>query len=166
MKNRSLSLGFISLTLALFLAHGYAAAQPPYSAADFSGTWGFGVSGTVIFTPPPTGPTPNCSGWTPASLPIAIEGTLVGDGKGGLSGTQTFNASGLVCSGTLSGTYTVNSDGTGTLNNVVFTPAAGSPPQCTTTIGNSAFTFSSVTSHIDLAGIDCFQVTSGSATRQ
>ncbi len=151
--------------LALTGLRGIAEAQPPYSAADFKGTWGFGVSGTVIFTPP-TPPTPNCSGWKPASLPIAIDGILVGDGKGGLTGTQTFNGSGLVCSGTLSGTYTVNADGTGTLNNVLFTPASGSPPECSATVGNSSFTFSNVTNHIDITGTDCFQVISGSATKQ
>jgi hypothetical protein len=142
-------------------------AQPPYSNADFNGTWAFGVSGTVIFTPPSTGPTPNCAGWTAVSLPIAIEGTLIGDGKGGLSGTQTFNADGLVCSGTLKGTYTVAADGTGTLNNVTFTPDAKSiSAGCTSTAGNSALTFANGVNHIDLTGTDCFQVISGSATKQ
>jgi hypothetical protein len=143
-----------------------ALAQPPYSAANFTGTWGFGASGTVIFEPPETGPTPNCDGWTPVSLPIAIVGTLVGDGMGGLTGTQTFNADGLICSGTLKGTYTVIADGTGKLTNVTFTPAAGSPALCATTVGNTAFAFSNVVNHIDLAGTDCFQVISGSGTKQ
>ncbi len=156
----------LQFALALPGAGRLAQAQPPYSAADFSGTWGFGVSGTVIFTPPLSGPTPNCSGWTPVSLPISIEGTLIGDGKGGLTGTQTFNADGLVCSGTLKGGYTVASDGTGTLDTVTFTPNAGSPAGCTATVGNSAFIFSAVTNHIDLTGTDCFQVISGSATKQ
>jgi hypothetical protein len=166
MKKLFFIVAFLQFGLTVLCAPGIARAQPPYSAADFLGSWGFGVSGTVIFTPPPTGPTPNCVGWTAVSLPIAIDGTLVGDGHGGLTGTQTFNASGLTCSGTLRGTYTVALDGTGTLNNVVFSPAAGSPPQCTSTIGNSSFTFSNVVNHIDLLGTDCFQVTSGSATKQ
>jgi hypothetical protein len=167
-RMRRLIFGALCLAFGLALpwASSTARAQPPYSAADFSGTWGFGVSGTVIFTPPPTGPTPNCAGWISVSLPIAIDGTLIGDGKGGLSGTQTFNANGLVCIGTLKGTYTVNADGTGTLNNVAFTPNSGSPPQCTATVGSSSFTFSNIVNHIDLAGTDCFQVTSGSATKQ
>jgi hypothetical protein len=165
MKKLLFIAAFLQFGLAFLYASGAARAQPPYSAADFSGTWGFGVSGTVVFTPP-TPPTANCAGWTPASLPIAIDGTLIGDGKGGLTGTQTFNASGLVCSGTLTGTYTVNPDGTGALNNVVFTPNAGSPPQCSATVGNSSFAFSNTVNHIDLTGTDCFQVTSGSATKQ
>ena len=165
MKKLFFMVAFLQFALGLLGARGTAQAQPPYSAADFLGTWGFGVSGTVIFTPLSL-PTPNCAGWTAVSLPIAIDGTLVGDGKGGLTGTQTFNVNGLVCSGTLKGTYVVAPDGTGTLDNVTFTPAAGSPSQCTTTVGNSSFTFSNVINHIDLTGTDCFQVTSGSATKQ
>jgi hypothetical protein len=166
MKKLIYAVTLMQVGLALLYACGAALAQPPYSAADFLGTWGFGVSGTVIFTPPVSGPTPDCVGWTAATLPIAIDGTLVGDGKGGLTGTQTFNVSGLVCTGTLKGTYTVSPDGTGTLNNVTFTPATGSPVQCNTVAGNTAFTFSNTVNHIDLAGTDCFQVTSGSATKQ
>jgi len=166
MKKLFFTFAVFQFGLSLLLAPRSGWAQPPYSTADFLGTWGFGVSGTVVFTPPPMGPTPGCVGWTAVSLPIAIEGTLVGDGKGGLTGTQTFNANGLVCSGTLRGTYTLNVDGTGALNNVTFTPNSGSPPQCTTTLGNSSLTFSSGVSHIDLTGTDCFQVTSGSATKQ
>ncbi len=157
---------FILSVLAWLGTPGAVWAQPPYSASDFLGSWGFGVSGIVIATPPPTGPTPNCAGWTAVSVPIAIDGTLVGDGKGGLTGTQTLNANGLVCTGTLAGTYTVAADGTGTLNNVTFTPSASSPLQCTSTVGSSSFTFSNGVNHIDIAGTDCFQVTSGNATKQ
>ncbi len=83
-----------------------------------------------------------------------------------MTGTETFNAEGQVCSGTLAGTYTLNSDGTGTLNNVTFTPNGGSPAACTSNVGNSAFTFSKGVNRIDLAGTDCYQVTSGTATKQ
>jgi hypothetical protein len=101
--------------------------------------WHVGVWGerNGDFYSPPTGFTPNCAGWTAVSIPIAIDGTLVGDGHGVLTGTQTFNAGGLTCSGTLKGTYTVAVDGTGTLNIVTFTPNPGSPPQCTITVGNT-----------------------------
>jgi hypothetical protein len=146
---------------------GVATAQPPYSNADFNGSYAFGVAGSVVSTPP-SPPTPPCSGWITLDPPLALAttGTLVANGTGGLTGTQTFNAGGLVCSGTLVGTYTVSADGTGKLLNVVFTPADGSPPQCSTTVGNSAFTFSNGINRLDLTGTDCFQVTSGSATKQ
>ena len=145
---------------------GFAQAQPPYTAADFKGSYGIGVSGTVIFTPPATGPAPNCSNWTAVSLPIAITGLINANGTGGLTGTETFNAQGEVCAGTIAGTYTVNSNGTGTFNNVVFTPDAGQPADCVSNVGNMAFTFSNRVGQLDLAGTDCFQVTSGTAIKQ
>ena len=166
MRKLVLALLILQVALSQIGPGGTARAQtPPYTAADFTGTYGFGVSGTVIFTPP-TPPTPNCNGWTPVSLPISISGLLIADGKGGLNGSQTFNANGGVCSGTLAGTYTVNADGSGTLNNVVFTPNAGSPAICTTSVGNTAFAFSNGVNQIDLSGTDCFQVTSGTAIKQ
>jgi hypothetical protein len=167
MKKLFFIVALLQLGLVLPCAPGTAHAQPPYSNADFNGTWGFGVSGTVILEPPSQPPPANCVGWTPASAPIALEGTLTGDGKGNVTGTQTFNVRGLVCSGTLiNGTYSVNPDGTGVFKNVTFKPASGSPPECVTTVGRSAFTFSNGINHIDLAGTDCFQVTSGTATKQ
>jgi hypothetical protein len=51
MKKLFFIVAFLQLGLALLCAPGTVRAQPPYSAADFVGTWGFGVSGTVIFTP-------------------------------------------------------------------------------------------------------------------
>jgi hypothetical protein len=166
MRKPTLMLLFLLFASVVARLGGIARAQPPYTTADFIGSYGFGVSGTVIFTPPPTGPTPNCAGWTAVSLPIAITGILTGDGKGGLTGSETLNAQGEICVGTLAGTYTVNSNGTGTLNNVVFTPDAGQPAACVSNVGNSAFTFSNKVGQIDLAGTDCFQVTSGNAIHQ
>ena len=165
MKKLLYAVVVLQFVLGLCSAIGYA--QPPYSAADFTGPYGFGVSGNVISVPP-SPPTLPCSGWIALNppLPLAITGFLTGDGTGGLSGRQTFNANGLVCSGSLAGKYTVNADGTGTLDNVRFIPDSGLPPQCTPSVGNSSFTFSNGVNRIDLSGTDCFQVTSGSATKQ
>jgi hypothetical protein len=60
----------------------------------------------------------------------------------------------------------VKSDGTGTLKDVAFTPNADSPKDCNPSVGNSSFTFSNGVAHLDLSGTDCFQVTSGTATKQ
>jgi hypothetical protein len=141
-------------------------AQPPYAASDLLGTWGFGLSGTVIVKPASSAATGDCAGGAAVSRPVAMDGTLVADGKGGLTGVQTLNIAGTVCSGTLKGSYSVNPDGTGTLDGVVFTPAADSPVQCTVSVTNSSFTFSNGVNHLDLTGTDCFQVVSGTATRQ
>jgi hypothetical protein len=47
---------------------------------------------------------------------IAGTGVIVADGRGNSTGTMTANLGTAVCQGTLNGSYTVNSDGTGTYN--------------------------------------------------
>lgn len=55
-------------------------------------------------------------------------GLYQADGAGHLTGTETTNANGEVCSGNLAGSYTVNPNGTGTTS-VKFTPTtAGCSP--------------------------------------
>jgi hypothetical protein len=165
MRKSALALGFLLFASVLVGLRGLAQAQPPYTIADFNGSYGFGVSGTIILSPP-SPPTPPCDGWTAVSLPIAITGILTGNGTGGLTGSETFNAQGEVCAGTLAGTYTVNSNGTGTFNNVTFTPNAGQPADCISNVGNVAFAFSNKVGQLDLTGTDCYQVTSGTAIHQ
>lgn len=58
-------------------------------------------------------------------------GIYQADGAGNLTGEETTNANGEVCSGTLKGSYTVNPDGTGT-DSVTFDP---------TTVGCSVISF-------------------------
>jgi hypothetical protein len=161
----------LGLIVGLFCLTGNASAQiPPYGQSSFSGNWGFGLAGAVIKTPPPTGVTPNCNGWISVTDPVVVDGLLSGDGKGNVSGTQTVNAAGTICSYTLAGTYTVNPDGTGTLTNIIATPVAGSSAQCIAAVAGISFSFSFAfgngVNHLDLAETDCFEVTSGSATKQ
>jgi hypothetical protein len=47
---------------------------------------------------------------------IAGTGVIVADGRGNSTGTMTANLGTAVCEGTLNGSYTVTSDGTGTYN--------------------------------------------------
>src|SRR5262249_25636366 len=53
-------------------------------------------------------------GFDSPTLPNAFEGEVALDGAGNLSGTETASSNGSVASGPISGTYTVNSDCTGT----------------------------------------------------
>jgi hypothetical protein len=91
------------------------AALPPDAGADSSkaefsersiqGTWGFsGESGMVV---PPAVPQP---------VPTAAMGIVVFDGKGGCSVTSTVNVNGTILGPltSLTCTYSVNADGTGT----------------------------------------------------
>jgi hypothetical protein len=52
-------------------------------------------------------------------------GIFVADGNGSISGTETFNTGTTVCNVSVTGTYTVNQNGTGTLNATFTSPAAG-----------------------------------------
>jgi len=166
MRRPALALGFLLFASVLVGVRGLAQAQPPYTTADFKGSYGIGVSGTVIFTPPAgVPPATDCSNWTSVSLPIAITGLLTANGTGGLTGTETFNTQGEVCTGTTAGTYTVNSNGTGTFS-VTFTPNSGEPADCVSSAGTVAFTFANGVDQLDLTGTDCYQVTSGTAIKQ
>jgi hypothetical protein len=65
-----------------------------------------------------------------ARLDVASGGRLVYDGQGGVSGTGTLSVNGVVIDGTLTGTYQVNADCTGS-DQLTFkpaNPASPSPP--------------------------------------
>lgn len=136
--------GFVALTcgLATLPAIGVSRA----AAGGLNANFAFGFAGTVI------------SG--PATGPIAGTGIFAFTSAGTLTGTETFNAIGTVCTGTLSGTYTLNTDGTGTIT-VTFTSTT-----CGSMAGHSSFVLSSAQDRMDLVGTDSFQVTSGAANKQ
>ncbi len=125
-------------------------AHAQFSNSDFKGTYAFGYSGTAL---------------TPSTAPIAGSGIFDADGTGRLNGKHTFNAGGLVCVGTLSGFYSVSSDGSGTAS-TVFTPDPDQPGGCTTTRGEIAFVLSDSDNRLDFTATDSFQVTSGTAIKQ
>jgi hypothetical protein len=83
-------------------------AQTVFSATSISGNYGISYS---VALPNASGPTQFLSG----------TGVYQADGAGHLTGEETTNTNGEVCSGNLTGTYTVNPSGTGTVS-VTFTP--------------------------------------------
>lgn len=90
-------------------------AQTVFSLASISGSYGISYSVAL----------PNASG---AAQFLSGTGLYQADGAGHLTGTETTNANGEVCSGNLAGSYTVNPNGTGTTS-VKFTPTtAGCSP--------------------------------------
>lgn len=93
-------------------------ADRAFSTASIRGSYGISYS---VALPNASGPTQFLSG----------TGVYQADGAGHLTGEETTNANGEVCSGTLTGTYSVNPNGTGTVS-VTFTP---------TTVGCSAVSF-------------------------
>lgn len=82
-------------------------AQRSFSTASIRGSYATSYS---VALPNPSGPTQYLSG----------TGVYQADGVGHLTGQETTNTNGQVCSGTMTGTYTVNPDGTGTVS-VTFT---------------------------------------------
>jgi len=55
-------------------------------------------------------------GFTSALVPVAFSGQGQSDGAGNLSGNETSSGGGTIFSGAVSGTYTINSDCTGTVS--------------------------------------------------
>ena len=78
------------------------------SAAGVAGGYGFTITGALLF-PPPAPP-----------VPLAAVGKASFSANGGLSGTEARSVAGGFANETLKGTFTVNSDCTGTLTAEVF----------------------------------------------
>jgi hypothetical protein len=111
---RSLVRTILFATLLLGMAAaGSAQDHRPCSNAALAGAWGYTETGTVV-APSPTGPIP-------------VLGAAVGrydfDSAGSFSGTQNSSAGGTVSADTKLGTYTLNSDCTGTLALNVYDPS-------------------------------------------
>jgi hypothetical protein len=104
----------ISVIAVVLLACGAAAWPGAGWAGQLAGSYGVTFSGTVI----------NASGFTG---PIAGVGIFLLDGRGHVTGQETFNVTGTVCSGTVVGTYTTSPAGVGTVT-TTFTPTT--PPPC------------------------------------
>lgn len=60
-------------------------------------------------------------------LPLLGTGVFVSDGAGNLTGHETYTVDTSICDATVTGTYTINPDGTGA-DSVAFTPTT---PGCT-----------------------------------
>jgi hypothetical protein len=92
----------ISIIAVVLLACGAAAWPGAGWAGQLAGSYGFTFSGTVNMA----------SGFTG---PIVGVGTFLLDGRGNVTGQETFNVTGTLCSGSLAGTYTTSRAGVGTV---------------------------------------------------
>ena len=77
------------------------------SVASLHGTYAIHAQGTIVGQLPPPFPAP--------PFPFGEAGILKLDGAGMLSGTSTVNLGGVVLQPTATGSYTVNSDCTGSI---------------------------------------------------
>jgi hypothetical protein len=90
-----------ALTLALAIAPAVRASDKGCSNNTLRGS--YAQTGTGVITAPPD-----------QAGPFANVGTIVFDGNGGLTGVLTISQSGMSAQATETGTYSVNSDCTGT----------------------------------------------------
>ncbi len=91
----------LTFTLAIAMAVIASPAHAQHcSAARLAGNWGFTLNGVVVL---PTGP-----------VPIAAVGTAKLDAQGNVSGTEARSVGGQYADETLTGTFSVNPDCTGT----------------------------------------------------
>jgi hypothetical protein len=89
-----------------------------YNNKSLKGTYAERFTGSVgtVANPFPAG----------TAVPQSGTGTETADGKGNFSANLVFSIGGSTCSGTVTGTYVVNPDGTGTSTGT-FTPNATPP---------------------------------------
>ena len=108
-----IALALAALTLGAAVSGGggvsIAHANRTFSTASIRGSYG---TSYIVALPDPSGPTLFLSG----------TGVYQADGAGHLTGEETTNTNGQVCSGTMTGTYTINPNGTGTVS-VIFMAA-------------------------------------------
>jgi hypothetical protein len=136
----------LAAAAALALSAGAGAAKSHFSVRSVKGTYASTSHGTIDDT-----------------------GTLVADGAGNIiGGTQTANDGTNICTGSLTGSYTVNPDGTGTLT-IIFTtdPSAPNVGFCPTVPATSHAAMVLVSENqIEVSGTDPSLLESGSLTRQ
>jgi hypothetical protein len=106
MQKRLLSMVVLGIIYAACMG-GPVHAQTGFSLSSIKGQYGFSF---FIFTITDSG-----------LLPTGGTGVYTADGEGQLTGSETFSSNGQICAASLSGTYTVNPDGTGTTT-VEFSP--------------------------------------------
>lgn len=117
--NRSFSIAAVgsAVLVVMLIQQGSAAERNGFSNHSFRGSYALGIIGTVI-----------------SVGPVAGTGRLTSDGNGNFAGTETISYGVGPCVLTLIGTYSVNSDGTGTGSATVTSALGG--PLCTS--GNAA----------------------------
>ena len=134
MKRKSWTTVIGVVVLLVGLAQQASAAGPNrFSIHSFKGSYALGIIGTVV-----------------GVGPVAGTGLLTSDGKGHFVGTETISYGVGPCVLTLTGTYSVNPDGTGTGTATVTSADGG--PLCTSGNGSTVdFSFVLLANKIKLS---------------
>jgi hypothetical protein len=109
MKRINIASVLTIVALALGLVSAASAQNKACTNATLKGSFGYSSTGTLLESYVPS----------PFAGPFAEVGTQTFDGSGGTSATATLSSNGNIVSVTVTGTYTVNPDCTGTLTLLV-----------------------------------------------
>ncbi len=122
-----------------------------FSTASLSGGYSFADSGETL---------------GPASIKFAEVGVITFDGAGGFKGNATMNDGGAICTATVTGTYSINPDGSGSAT-VTQTPDAVSTARgCTTITFPIALALSGGGAQVQFVETSGTEIASGLALKQ
>ncbi len=122
-----------------------------FSNASLSGGYSFADSGETL---------------GPASIKFAEVGAITFDGAGGLKGSATMNDGGTICTATVTGSYSINPDGSGSAT-VIQTPDAVSRARgCMTITLQVALALSGGGAQVQFIETSGTEIASGLALKQ
>jgi hypothetical protein len=155
--HRYLFFPFVLALLSLFCAGcGPTMFSPPVDAAGFTeasliGGYSFADSGETLGSP---------------AIKFNEAGVLTFDGRGRLSGNSMMNDGGRICAATVTGTYRINPDGTGSAMVTQTPDAASATGGCTTISFPAALGLAGGGSQLQFIEISSSEILSGSALKQ
>lgn len=105
-------------------------------------------------------------GFSMITLGAVASGVLVADGNGNLKGQETVNVTGNSCHGTLTGSYTIDADGSGAATLFLTEDAASSAKNCQPLATHYSLALTNGGQEILIAEQDATIVATGFAIRQ
>lgn len=122
-----------------------------FSNASLSGGYSFADSGETL---------------GPASIKFAEVGVLTFDGAGGFRGNAAMNDGGTICTATVTGTYSINPDGSGSATLIQTPDAASGTRGCTTISFQVALALSGAGAQVQFVETSSTEIASGLALKQ
>jgi hypothetical protein len=122
-----------------------------FSNASLSGGYSFANSGETL---------------GPGSIKFAEVGAITFDGAGGFKGNATMNDGGTICTATVTGTYSINADGSGSATLTQTPDAASAAHGCTTINFPVALALSGGGAQVQFVETSGTEIASGLALKQ
>jgi hypothetical protein len=122
-----------------------------FSDANLSGGYSFADSGETLGS---------------TGIKFNEAGVLTFDGAGSFTGNSTMNNGGQICAATVTGTYRINSDGSGSAKVTQTPDAASAASGCTTVFFQAVLGLSGGGAQVQFIEISSSQILMGSALKQ